>query len=204
MLPASEAVFVPSLPVRVVSVPVAVGDPVKGSVLTLSHGGLQLTGMLDPSDGPLVKAGTSVQVLNEATGAQMAGTIGSIGALVAPGDTSTPAAGNAGSQQQSTTNGGAAYLPLAIQPEGAWDPGLANQNVRITITAAASDGAVLAVPEAAITAQSDTTTSVTVQDATGGQHRVRVKTGVSANGFVQVTPLDGDPLAAGDPVVVGS
>ena len=209
MLPASEVVFVPSLPVRVLSIPVAVGDSVKGPVLTLSHGGLQLTGMLDPNDGPIVKPGMAVQVLDESSGVQVSGTIGSIGALVAPGDaTSNTAGGTADStgadaQGAQSVNGGAAYLPLTIKPSGTWNQSLAGQNVRITITAAASSGAVLTVPEAAITAQADTTTSVTVQGASGIQRQVRVHTGASANGLVQITPLAGGQLAAGDRVVVG-
>jgi len=207
MLPASEAVFMPSLPAMVVSIPVAVGDAVKGPVLTLSQGGLQLTGMLDPTDAPLVKPGMAVQILDESSGSQVTGTVGSIGTLIAPGDatTGTTDGSDDGSdaQLQQSVNGGAAYLPLVIRPSGTWDQSLAGQNVRITITAAASSGAVLAVPEAAITAQASTMTSVTVQDPSGAQRQVPVRTGASANGLVQVTPLQGQPLAAGDLVVVG-
>lgn len=208
MLPASETVFVPSLPVRVVSVPVAVGALVKGTVLTLSQSGLQLTGMLNPTDGGMVKPGMTVQILDESSGVQVDGTVGSVGALVAPGDAAggSAASGDAsatGGQPQPAANNGAAYLPLAIKPSGTWDQGLAGQDVRITITAATSNGTVLTVPEAAITAQADATTSVTVQDATGTQHQVRVRAGSSADGLVQVTPLVAGQLAVNDRVVVG-
>jgi HlyD family secretion protein len=203
MLPQSEAVFMPSLPARVVSVPVSVGDPVKGTVLTLSQGGLRLTGMLDPADGPLVKPGMAVQVLDETSGAQLAGTVESVGALVAPGDAAAGSPGSGDPQAPQSVNGGAAYLPLGIDPSRAWDQNLAGQDVRITITAAASAGAVLAVPEAAITAQASTETSVTVLSPAGAQRQVTVRTGISASGLVQVTALPGQSLAAGDQVVVG-
>lgn len=209
MLPASEAVFMPSLPAIVVSIPVAVGDAVKGPVLTLSQGGLQLIGMLDPTDAPLVKPGMAVQILDESSGLQAAGTVGSIGRLVAPGGTSSDTSGGSDTssdtqaQSQPSVNGGAAYLPVVIQPSGAWDQSLAGLNVRLTITAAASSGAVLTVPEAAIAAQASTITSVTVQEPSGAQRQVPVSTGASANGLVQVTPQQNGALAAGDLVVVG-
>ncbi len=206
MLPASEVVFMSSLPATVVSIPVSVGDSVKGPVLTLSQGGLQLTGMLDPTDQPLIKSGMSVQVLDESTGAQVSGTVDSLGTLVVPGDASPSAGSGSGdpaAQSQQGANGGAAYVPLAIRPSGAWNQDLAGQNVRITITAAASSGAVLAVPEAAISAQADDETSVTVQDASGALRQVPVRTGISADGLVQITPVHAKALASGDLVVVG-
>ncbi|WP_327289085.1 peptidoglycan-binding protein [Streptomyces sp. NBC_01198] len=197
MVPASEVVFIPSLPARVVSVPVRVGDPVKGSVVTLARGGMTLTGYLDPSQAGLVTAGMRAQVLAEATGAQADGTVESVGAPV------TPDSGGAGDSDSQKTAGGAAYLPLAIRPAAAWDTRFAGQDVRITITAAATDKAVLAVPQAAISAGADARTTVTVVAPSGVQHVVPVRAGVSADGMVEVTPLDGGRLAAGEKVVVG-
>lgn len=205
MLPASEVVFVPSLPVRVVSVPVRVGDPVKGPVVTLARGGMTLTGLLDPSQAGLVAAGMKAQVLAEATGAQADGTVESIGALVAPGDGRSGAAdpgADPGSDAAGPVNGGAAYLPLTLRPAKAWDTRFAGQDVRITITAAATTKAVLAVPQAAISAGADTRTTVTVLTPAGTQRSVQVTAGVSADGMVEVTPV-GASLAAGEKVVVG-
>ncbi|MFC1431419.1 peptidoglycan-binding protein [Streptacidiphilus sp. N1-3] len=199
MLPASEVVFVPSLPARVVSVPVAVGDPVKGPVVTLARGAMQLTGMLDPSDQGLVKAGMSVQVLSETSGLQTTGTIDSVGSLVTPGAAGTGTADPGGAAVAGT---GGAYLPLRIKPVHSWDSRLAGQDVRITLTAASTSGAVLAVPEAAVLADAQARTAVTVQDPSGAQRTVTVTTGVSADGMVQVTPTSGT-LHAGDRVVVG-
>ena len=144
MVPASEVVFIPSLPARVVSVPVRVGDPVKGSVVTLARGGMTLTGQLDPSQAGLVAAGMKAQVLAEATGAEADGTVDGVGAPVAP-DSGGKDGDDAGAPAPSD---GAAYLPLAISPAKAWDAKFAGQDVRITITAAATDKAVLAVPPA--------------------------------------------------------
>ncbi|MGI5458851.1 peptidoglycan-binding protein [Streptomyces sp. CA-249302] len=201
MVPASEVIFVPALPARVVSVPVQVGDPVKGPVITLARGGLTLTGQLDPAQAGLVTPGMKVSVLSEATGAQARATVESIGALVTPGD------GKEGSSDSGTataaTAGGGAYRPLVVKPDKAWSTAFAGQDVRITVTAASTAKAVLAVPEAAVTAGADTHTSVTVVTAVGGRRTVRVTTGASADGMVQVTPAGGADLEAGDRVVVG-
>jgi HlyD family secretion protein len=198
MVPASEVVFVPSLPARVVSVPVHVGDPVKGPLLTLARGGLTLTGQLDPTQAGLVTPGMKVSVLSEATGTQARGTVESVGALVTPGD------GKDGTESSDSADaaGGGAYRPLTVKPDRTWSTAFGGQDVRITVTAAATAKAVLAVPEAAVTAGADTHTSITVVGAGGTRHTVRVTAGVSADGMVQVTPV-GARLTAGERVVVG-
>ncbi|WLW54836.1 peptidoglycan-binding protein [Streptomyces sp. YU58] len=201
-LPSSEVVFVPSLPARVVSVPVHVGDAVKGPVVTLARGDMTLTGFLDPSERGLVTAGAKADILAEATGAHATGTVASVGALVTPGagkDDSASDDSAADARQDS------AYVPVRIGGGGSWDKTFAGQDVRITITAAATSRAVTAVPEAAITAGADARSTVTVVPASGGAQRVvPVTTGVSADGLVQVTPTRGHTLRAGDRVVVGT
>jgi multidrug efflux pump subunit AcrA (membrane-fusion protein) len=144
-----------------------------------------------------------VSVLSEATGAHAEGTVESVGALVTPGAAKDGSGGSGDSQAAGDpAAGGGAYRPLIVKPDKEWSTALAGQDVRITVTAAATATAVLAVPEAAITAGADTHTSVTVATAVGGRRTVRVTTGVSADGMVQVTPADGG-LKPGDRVVVG-
>ncbi|MEY9849026.1 HlyD family secretion protein [Streptacidiphilus sp. BW17] len=191
MIPASELVFVPVLPARVVAVPVSVGDPVKGPVVTLARGNMELTGQMDPADQGLVKAGMVATVLSETTGDQATATVAAIGALT------TPAQGT--SDPDST---GGAYIPLQIRPDSPWAAAFDGQDVRITITAAATAGPVLAVPEAAISSGADAQATISVLGPGGSQRVVPVTTGVSANGMVQVAPLNGS-LAAGARVVVG-
>ncbi|WP_323376833.1 peptidoglycan-binding protein [Streptomyces sp. RB17] len=200
MLPFSEAVFVPSLPARVVSVPVHVGDTVKGPVITLARGDMTLTGFLDPSERRLVGAGMKVEILSEATGARAMGTVDSVGAVVTPGSGDDKPASDGSAD---TAAGGSAYVPVRIRSAGRWDEKFAGQDVRITITAAATSGAVTAVPEAAVSAGADARTTVTVVTAAGTHRVVAVTTGVSADGLVQVTPVHGHALQAGDRVVVG-
>lgn len=205
MVPASELIFVPTLPARVASVPVSVGDQVKGPVVTLAQGGPTLTGMLDPSDSGLVKTGMSVQIMDDTTGLTAAGTVASVGAVTTGPSSQTSGASGAGAMDSGDPGAGAitgAYAPLAITPTNPWPAQFDGENVRITITAAATSGPVLAVPEAAISAGADSMTSVTVVTPDGSQVVIPVTAGVSANGMVQVT-AHGGALRPGDKVVVG-
>jgi hypothetical protein len=62
---------------------------------------------------------------------------------------------------------------------------------------------VTAVPVAALSAGADGSARVDVEDTPGGALRtVKVRTGLSAQGFVEVTALEGT-LEVGDRVVVG-
>ena len=76
-------------------------------------------------------------------------------------------------------------------------------DVRLTVTAAQTDGNVLVVPVSAVSAAADGDTTVTVQDATGRLRRVGVQAGESGDGFVAVSPVEAGTLKAGDRVVVG-
>ncbi|WNI16185.1 ABC transporter permease [Actinacidiphila sp. ITFR-21] len=196
MVPTSEAVFVPTLPARVVSVPVRVGDPVKGGVVTLARGGMTLTGRLDPARAGLVTAGMKARVLAEATGAQADGTVESVGAPMTPGGDAAAGDDKDGDGAPDTgpaPPGGDHSLPLTIRPAKAWDTRFAGQDVRITISTAATDSAVLAVPVAAISAGAGTRTTVTVVSPAGTQRVLQVTAGVSADGTVAVTPVDNLP-----------
>jgi hypothetical protein len=122
-----------------------------------------------------------------------------VGAVVVPGSGADKTMPDNGT----TTPQGSAYVPVRIKGSGRWDKKFAGQDVRITITAAATSGAVTAVPEAAVSAGADARTTVTVIAASGTQLVVPVTVGVSADGLVQVTPVRGHTLRAGDRVVVG-
>ena len=60
----------------------------------------------------------------------------------------------------------------------------------------------LTVPVAAIVTTGSGTSYVTVAGSGGKQVQVAVTPGISEKGYVQVTPVKGGKLAAGDRVVV--
>jgi hypothetical protein len=71
-----------------------------------------------------------------------------------------------------------------------------------TIAVESTEGEVLAVPVAAVSAGADGVTRVEVQGRNGELRPVAVTPGLSAKGLVAVTPVGGE-LAPGDLVVVG-
>ncbi|MCM0676614.1 peptidoglycan-binding protein [Micromonospora phytophila] len=184
MVPMSEVAFLPTLPSRVAALSARVGDIVAGEtpLITFATGGLTLTAKLDPSDEALVKVGAAAEIVAETTGYTGRGTVESLGAK--------------------TTGGESPHIPLRITGASAWPADLAGEDVRVTLTTASTGDEVLAVPEAAISSAADGRTSVTVL-TDDRQRLVRVTVGASADGLVEVTPVDGE-LRPGDQVVTGA
>jgi multidrug efflux pump subunit AcrA (membrane-fusion protein) len=94
--------------------------------------------------------------------------------------------------------------PMLVTPtESPLDERLAGADVRLTVEAAATEGEVLVVPLTAVYNGADGNTAVLKLLPGGTQQRITVTAGVSGDGFVAVTPVDG-ALQAGDLVVVGA
>jgi multidrug efflux pump subunit AcrA (membrane-fusion protein) len=80
---------------------------------------------------------------------------------------------------------------------------LAGSDVKVTFTAASSDGAVLAVPQGAITSDAAGQLSVITVDANNNLARVAVRVGVSGDDLIEIIPLEVAALKEGDRVVIG-
>jgi peptidoglycan hydrolase-like protein with peptidoglycan-binding domain len=195
MAPRSEIVYAPSFPARVVAVTGDVGDAVREPLVTLASGAPTVVARLDPADAALVRVGARVTIDSEVTGLHATGTVRVIGELTTP-DAGTTAGEAPGS-------GVAQYVPATVVPATAISSSMIGQDVRLTVESASTKGAVLAVPQAAIASGADGSTFVTRRDADGSEERVSVRTGVTGNGFVEITPLSQD-LHAGDAVVTGA
>lgn len=197
MLPASEVVFLRTLPGRVTALDAQVGEAVAEHALTLSAGTLVVRGALAPADKELVRTGMAVKVLSELTGVEVAATVSSVA------DTPTdPAADKASGDGKAAVSGGRSF-EVVVTPTKPLDPQLAGQDVRLTVEAAASAGPVLVVPVTAMSATADGRTVVTVVGPNGDRRRVEVRPGATAGGFVQVTPAGTAKLGPGERVVVG-
>jgi hypothetical protein len=81
---------------------------------------------------------------------------------------------------------------------------LVGQSLQVTITSKATARPVLAVPESAIFSTSSGLLHVSKLIRGGRTQSVPVKVGISADGLVQVTPIDHGVLERGNQVVVGS
>ncbi|SDU38696.1 efflux RND transporter periplasmic adaptor subunit [Jiangella alkaliphila] len=181
-LPASEVVFVPSLPRRVDEVHVRRGGQIDGAVMSVSGASLVVTANVDDADHELLAVEQAVSI-ELPTGEQVPGTITAI----------------AEAEGEGATGWDVTVTPGELTPEQA--EALRGQNVRITVPIESTEGDVLAVPLAALTAGPGGESRVEVM-RDGVAELVEVEVGLTAQGFAEVTAVDGT-LAEGDLVVVG-
>lgn len=193
-VPLGEAVVVPQLPARVRASegtgPDPVGDPgdgESGPLVELAGGRLVVTTSMRPGEIGLVRAGMPVTLLDETTSTEYAATIASIAQEPVPGPD------------------GQLGHPAVVLPDGALPDGLVGANLRVTITAAATDGEALVVPLAAVSSAADGTTRVSVVGSVDHPNPidVLVEAGLSADGFVAIVPVTPGAVDVGDLVVVG-
>jgi uncharacterized membrane protein YgcG len=230
-VPLTDVIFLPSLPAKVIAVNGAKGQQPGQPFLELAaRGSLALTGELSPQYAGQVKPGLTVTMYDEVTGIHAAGTVGEVGtattitpvgaivnvgggaasasaaqsassASAGSGSSSSGAAGS-GSSGSSSGSGATPFIPLTVNPSKPLPAALNGENVLVTVDTGRTEGAVLTVPVAAVVTTGSGTSYVTVAGAGGKQSQVPVTPGINENGYVQVTPLKGGKLAAGDSVVV--
>lgn len=181
-LPAAEVVFVPSLPRRVDEVNVRRGGEVDGAVMSVSGASLVVTANVDDADHERLAVDQPVSI-EVPTGEEVPGTITAI--EEATGD--------------EATGWDVTVTPGELTPEQA--EALRGANVRITVPIESTDGDVLAVPLAALTAGPGGETRVEVM-RDGVAELVEVTVGLTAEGYAEVSAVEGT-LAEGDLVVVG-
>lgn len=191
VLPAAETVFVSDGPVRVESVDALVGATATEKLMTITAGALGIDGALESYQKDSVRPGQKVDIFADRRGGRAVGTVASVGPAPAP---SGKEAGAAEVAQR---------FQVKITPDQPLAAEFAGQDVRLTINAASSDGAVLVVPTAAVSSQADGRTTLTVVTNGRKQTRIEIRTGMSGDGYVEVTPVSGT-LAPGDRVVLGA
>lgn len=180
--PSDELVFVPATPVRVVKVTAKPGAGPKGSVLTVSNSVVSVEGALPVEQAGLIKPGAVVLIDEPALAIKAEGTISRI----------APQPGTDGADGFHV-----AFSVTVPKPPRA----LVGASVRITVPIKSTKKSTLAVPVAALSLGADGASRV--QRSVGGViSPVRVEPGLSAEGYVAVTAVDGE-LAPGDLVVVG-
>jgi peptidoglycan hydrolase-like protein with peptidoglycan-binding domain len=181
-VPADEVIFVPSTPVRVTELAAKPGDQPSGPLMTVTDVTVGIDSSLPLEEAPLVRPGMKVLIDEADLGIEATGVVSRVA--------ETP--GTEG------VDGFHVYFEVLV--DGA-PPTLVGASLRLTVPIESTEAAVLAVPVSALSLAPDG--SSRIQRATdGGLEFVRVEPGLSAGGFVEVTPLDGT-LAAGDLVVVG-
>ncbi|TFD31030.1 hypothetical protein E3T49_07060 [Cryobacterium cryoconiti] len=188
-LPAGEILYLPGLPRRVDEVTVDRGSTIKGSVMRVSGATIQISATASAGDAKLMKVGDAA-VLSLPDDSEHGATVTSI--AVAESAEGTEAA-----------SGRFTILltPDELTPEQLQS--IQGSNLRVTIPVSSTDGEVLAVPLAALTAGPGGESRVEVSSGTGDETvLVEVTAGLAADGFVEVVAVDGS-LGEGDLVVVG-
>jgi Putative peptidoglycan binding domain len=191
VFPANEILFFPELPLRVDDVKALRGAVVDGPVMTVTTARLAVDSSVDVAQAKLVRKGSAVVIESTEFNVELKGTV-------------TEIASSAGTKG---ADPGKVYLEVTPN-EGEKtevDPkDLNGSSVKLTIPIRSTGKAVVAVPVAAVSIAADGTSRVEVEETPGAATRfVRVRTGLAAEGYVEVTPLEGK-LAAGSQVVVGN
>jgi multidrug efflux pump subunit AcrA (membrane-fusion protein) len=181
-VPVDEIVFIPTLPVRVEEVTARVGDVARGPVLTVTDNQLAIDSSLPLDAAPLVKPGMPVFIDEPALGIKASGVVERVA--------NTP--GTRG------VDGYHFYLGVRVHET---PTPLKGFSLRLTIPIESTDGAVTVVPISALSLAADGTSRIQVEN-NGALEYVVVEPGLSADGFAQVTPVDGT-LGPGQLVVVG-
>lgn len=182
-VPVDEIVFIPELPVRVKEVTAHVGDPAKGTVLTVTDNKLAIDSSLPLDAAPLVKPGMPVAIDEQALGVKARGVVERVA--------DTPG-----------TNGVDGYhVYFEVRVIETSTRQLEGISVRLTIPVKSTGGAVTVVPMSALSLAPDGKSRVQVKNK-GALEYIVVEPGLSAGGYVEVTSV-GRTLEPGQLVVVG-
>jgi hypothetical protein len=181
-VPVDEIIFIPVLPVRVHDVTAVVGDPARGTVMSVTDNQLAIDSSLPLNAAPLVKPGMPVAIDEQALGVKASGVVERVA--------NTP--GTHG------VDGYHIYFEVRVMETSTRIEGF---SLRLTIPIKSSDGAVTVVPVSALSLAADGTSRVQVEN-NGALEYIVVEPGLSADGYVEVTPIDGT-LSPGQLVVIG-
>lgn len=184
IVPAAELVFLAGLPLRVESAPAGRGAEATGDVFTVAAADLVVSTSLSLSEADLVEVGAPATVRADDAGVELPGVVARIA--------DRPGTDGLDAQHRAAT------ITLTDAPAE-----LKDASVRVTIPVESTDGEVLAVPLAAVSASADGTSRVQVEQAPGQARVVVVDPGLAAEGLVEVRVTEGT-LEEGDQVVVGS
>ena len=181
-VPADEIVFIPALPARVQEVTALVGHEARGPVMSVTDNQLVIDSALPLDAAPLVKPGMPVAIDEQALGIKATGVV-------------TRVADTPGTHG---VDGYHIYFEVRVDKTPTRLEGF---SLRLTIPIKSTKGVVTVVPLSALSLAADGTSRVQVA-RDGALEYIVVKPGLSADGFVEVTPVNG-PLAPGQLVVVG-
>jgi peptidoglycan hydrolase-like protein with peptidoglycan-binding domain len=182
-LPADEVVFVRSMPVRVSEALATLGAAPSDPLVTVTSSDMVVEGQIPVEQANLVREGAEVVIDEPDLGIEAIGRVSHV------------------AERPGTNGADGFHVSFLVAVEGEAPIGLAGTSVRLTIPVRSTKTMTLTVPMSAVSLGPDGESRV--QRADGGSFQsVPVRTGLSAAGYVSVTPLDGT-LTDGDLVLVG-
>lgn len=181
-VPVDEIVFLPALPVRVEAVTAVVGGAASGPLMSVTDNQIAIDSSLPLDAAPLVKPGMAVAIDEQALGIKAKGVVDMV-------DKTPGTHGVDGFHIYFAVRVGETAIPLQ------------GFSLRLTIPIESTKGAVTAVPMSALSLATDGRSRVQIKNNSGFEYIV-VEPGMAADGFVEVTPVDG-ALKPGQLVVVG-
>ncbi|MCG5220058.1 peptidoglycan-binding protein [Streptosporangium soli] len=191
-VPPGEIVFLPKLPARLDRTSVQAGAAVGGAVGTVTSSTFAVTGSVDDQEAELLRTGMKAVIETEQDKRFPA-------RLTAFGPGAETGAEEKKEDEEDSADLGS--VPVLLTPAAAKGlRALAGVPVTVRISVGETDGEVLTVPVAAVVTSADGRPRVQVEYATDRTRDVEVRTGLTADGQVQIT---GD-LREGDRVVIGN
>jgi hypothetical protein len=177
-----EIIFIPNLPVRVQEINVKIGDDASGPVIVVTNNQLAIDSSLPLAEAPLVKPGMVIAIDEPDLGLRATGVISEV----------------ADSPGTEGVDGYHIYFEVLVDETPVKLEGF---SLRLTIPVESTAGEVMVVPISALFLAADGTSRVQVLN-NGNLEFITVNPGLSADGYVAVTPVDG-ALSAGQLVLVG-
>jgi peptidoglycan hydrolase-like protein with peptidoglycan-binding domain len=217
-LPAREVVYASALPAQVVKAEAVTGGDAEGASIQLASGELVVTAEFPSGKRALVRPGGKATVSSEILGESVEATIGQDGAgepAAATGNQSeaaSPAPGQ-GEGEDSTApaaEAGTNGETVVIRPDAALPAVWADQDVRVRVISAESEGEVMAVPVTAVFGDGSGQRDVIVLDSAPGsdgpatRRRVPVEVGVVGGGWAEVRAAGGETLEVGATVLLST
>ncbi|HEV2774347.1 MAG TPA: hypothetical protein VGV90_02035, partial [Solirubrobacteraceae bacterium] len=185
-VPADEVLFFPQTPVRVDSVAARSGTPLNGELMTVSNTRLAIDSSLSPQEKDLVQRGDRVRIEEQELRVSISGRV-------------THVADRPGTNRN--FDPGRTYFE--VTPFNA-PASLVGASVKLSIAVQSTQGEVLAVPVNALSVGADGRERVQVDRGSGRTALVFVRTGLRAQGLVEVSPREAGELKEGDLVVIGA
>jgi hypothetical protein len=183
-VPAGEIVFLPKLPARIDKVEVKPGNTIEGKVATVTSSAFAVTGSVDAKEAKLLRARQKAS-METMDGTRMPATLSTVG-------------GDAESKKDDTGS-----VPVLLTPGSSKGlKSLVGSPMTVRISVGSTKGKVLAVPVAAVVTSADGRPRVRVALDGDRTREVEVRTGLTADGDVEVTPARAGELKEGDRVVV--